>query len=1734
MSRTSAIEQKESVCAIFLDLAATFDSMLHSARRQKLLAYGIHGTGRLFRWLSNHLSIATEKFVFRSSTKSLWVLISGTAVLKSEELVGSELEKSEQKLLKGTLFFKSASPSDKLKSGNSDGFIDLKFLKGLSTFMNLELNQSFDILCTYLLYEYKGSQSGIQSIIKNERQTHGLMGEIWNYYYSERLYNLLCLKQVLSHWQDSKHVYQCLYEGFLENINSNNSNVIIESVMKQLEDVCSESIPNKESHGPIMTEMQVTRWAKFKLNEMCELLQILLLYYKDMEPIADHVFRLFKFFQATINHSQISMYLGFVIPINIFLMLVVMKFLKQSESDSLVSIYPVLFLTKMSQTQPFQFEPKYATDEEGEESLSSSQSNSEDDEKASRIGEQSCYLEVLVIIEAMELEWLFRFQNAGLEEFYLFKDKNLFAEINSAFNMLGSQSHHGPILLSWMLVVFFGGPNIQLQGSQNMVLKQLGTKSIKLGTFQYLLNNLESTIFTGNTVIAKLAHEIIYGLLSLLLSTFEEKTLGEQQDIYSLASCLLKCPHLAQNFWEKGLECGLGILLSNMINHFPMNFTCFMDMLSSLAMASEFSSDKVIDVFRNLPSYTEYADNNNTKDIAVTPNPNVWMLTNEKYPYSNKNFVIERRTTGQVYDSESGRQMIQWQCSVNGWQIFVSEIHSLLLQAASGADHINQETLKNVIDLSKLCFSVFENNSKSIPLLSNVSNLSFALIERFASVTSSPNALIANCMNVISLMAKFNPELVWTNVLKMGVLPYTTSNPDSYKDLSNFDMNGGVIGNLIASQEYMCGTYSITKAFLKLISAVSEHFSASKDQHFLACVMLVVNQIFPTFHRWRYAVLGDRNKIGELCLQIFHKLLTVPENKEQLKQSPPVKLLTLNALLCTDLGQALLYIIETGDEAIQMALEEQNSWSGGSASELIHVVRLSLSVLNRLILLKSFNDKLNRNVSDATSSSETIISSQPTYAGKKHHFVLTVSQYIFHRYDPRLTTLAVHLLKRFAKEIPISLLACLANDAEAVRDMFLVRLQSVTEDIRLKIAILEFLSVCIHHQPGLFEMFVNPSSLSGKKVLDSKEHLSCLQSVLDILELKIKGASSCRPELYLAAVNFIHSLWSGQKYLAILALKKNKEFWDHLCCPLFKENNEITEKIDNVLPHVLKILALEFLYYSNDKNKFDSELLSIVKKIKEKQILIKWSKSIRDLCELPGMDVSYADRSFSADVTVSPTFLLSAWRDFLIVVAKQNSVEISKSEIRAIMTDLFDLIMKMISDSTNPKILFLLSQLFYILLEIWKTDCIDECEVEKWYDNIGKLLSVLVENFDSMAPNVQLSITTIAVIAIKLSHEIKEDISEQFKNWIVPVCKIIKLSTVEISSKLDNFNINLPVISILLLQEIISKLESNDWFNTLQAEAIIPSLLSISACCLQIMRGQPILYAIFTFFLKLAEIHQSAKTLNTCGLIQQVCLPLCMTYGNGNNHPLHQDSTKVKWSDIYKLSLQLMASMQKTLGHFFLEDAVQFVGVHMDRMHQSLQSVKVNPTQENLDEALVTCNLLEQMIGCRAKWHLFHQESLNLFLDDICHLTQNVIAYLMRPNYLHHLVLHSKNIDEASQKIYSQKFRRLSSTEDPIEMSPIIYKMQNILFKLLAVCLSCLRQFSPPLYQLLSDRGINITEWTPLLQIGFGTPSLEQDNAISFGVMVSCVNICLRHLVLKPDLSLSPNKSDKVSQQFDK
>ena len=39
--------------------------------------------------------------------------------------------------------------------------------------------------------------------------------------------------------------------------------------------------------------------------------------------------------------------------------------------------------------------------------------------------------------------------------------------------------------------------------------------------------------------------------------------------------------------------------------------------------------------------------------------------------------------------------------------------------------------------------------------------------------------------------------------------------------------------------------------------------------------MMVTREIFPVFHKWRYSAVKSREKLGQMCLQVFHKILNL-------------------------------------------------------------------------------------------------------------------------------------------------------------------------------------------------------------------------------------------------------------------------------------------------------------------------------------------------------------------------------------------------------------------------------------------------------------------------------------------------------------------------------------------------------------------------------------------------------------------------------------------------------------------------------------------------------------------------------------------------------------------------------------------------------------------------------------------------------------------------------------------
>ena len=76
--------------------------------------------------------------------------------------------------------------------------------------------------------------------------------------------------------------------------------------------------------------------------------------------------------------------------------------------------------------------------------------------------------------------------------------------------------------------------------------------------------------------------------------------------------------------------------------------------------------------------------------------------------------------------------------------------------------------------------------------------------------------------------------------------------------------------------------------------------------------------------------------------------------------------------------------------------------------------------------------------------------------GSNQHFLLIVSQYIYHVQSLGIPISAMRLLTTIARIFPMSILACLGSDADAIRDILIFRLESQTEDVKLKVPIISF------------------------------------------------------------------------------------------------------------------------------------------------------------------------------------------------------------------------------------------------------------------------------------------------------------------------------------------------------------------------------------------------------------------------------------------------------------------------------------------------------------------------------------------------------------------------------------------------------------------------------------------------------------------------------------------------------
>ena len=73
---------------------------------------------------------------------------------------------------------------------------------------HLDQLQSLELFQGFHYDAYRGSIADLKTKLGSKRETQRLLQQITEYYYSERLFVLRCLKHLLGYWQDSRHPYR--------------------------------------------------------------------------------------------------------------------------------------------------------------------------------------------------------------------------------------------------------------------------------------------------------------------------------------------------------------------------------------------------------------------------------------------------------------------------------------------------------------------------------------------------------------------------------------------------------------------------------------------------------------------------------------------------------------------------------------------------------------------------------------------------------------------------------------------------------------------------------------------------------------------------------------------------------------------------------------------------------------------------------------------------------------------------------------------------------------------------------------------------------------------------------------------------------------------------------------------------------------------------------------------------------------------------------------------------------------------------------------------------------------------------------------------------------------------------------------------------------------------------------------------------------------------------------------
>lgn len=779
----------------------------------------------------------------------------------------------------------------------------------------------------------------------------------------------------------------------------------------------------------------------------------------------------------------------------------------------------------------------------------------------------------------------------------------------------------------------------------------------------------------------------------------------------------------------------------------------------------------------------------------------------------------------------------------------------------------------------------------------------------------------------------------------------------------------------------------------------------------------MLREVFPHLHTWKFDSDKTRIEINTLILRYFFDTLQPSSNP----QKKLLRQICIHSLLFLGNGVPLLRLVAVGNAQLELIMENESNWMSAGDSGVNYIIQLALTILMQILRYK---DEVESEAQTNLSPIESLIYTQPKQMDTLR-IISVVTSYMNNIFNQRLPILACRLLKRFALEFQMSLLACLDMEPDQIRLIFLQRLRDDLENQKLKVAILEFVESCIEKQPGLTEVFFKISYENEKRFLDqikankskktNMENDGILDYMQEFLEVVQKSPEKIASPLLSRIMSLFHSLWKNNMQGLVSDLMEKNEFWSSICAPLFA--SKVYPQI-KAYSQLFNILGVEVFRVAVGA-KFDENFRAVIERFLEKTTFQKWLTHIFDLPE---------ETEVLVDTTPEWLCRLQSFKDLMILLLKCKPVsskfpEASKKQLAE--QCLASLILRT-SNINDSRPLVVLAEFYLILLKNYQVSYTENRDEDRnLLESEQKLLEFLAGFYKNLLARAKNSILAICIkildiLSFSLSQERSISVG-MLESVVEIVC--LEIFTLEFDARSDVASQTASLfpkdtkktsteLSLVLLKNLVLTIERQpykDWNQIFIVNKLYNRMLSCLNVICQNYEKRKITVELLDLLVVFAS-GDGSQELFFADVGEYLWLKLLppkelLQKSFVNSVPSQYTWQMQDWWPIYIKGIELVTKLLEKHGHHFKKDAIFFIGIHEEYLLDSLLLVKQCLEPTAVDLIKTTLKLLCEMCRHEQFWRLEHGQSMANLMRCVQILMDASVSLLYRPRILKRLTM---------------------------------------------------------------------------------------------------------------------------------